>query len=54
MRAVLFEQVLRTDLRIAGAALNAFQIRLGGAVVLCTARVARWRGLLLRMGNRRA
>jgi len=51
MRAIMFEQTVRTDLMLHALALNALYIALGVAVFLYTVHVARKRGLLLQMGE---
>jgi ABC-2 type transport system permease protein len=51
MRAILFDQVVRTDLLLAAAALNALYLALGVAIFLYTIHLARKRGLLLQIGE---
>lgn len=51
MRAVMFEHVFRLDLLANAAILNLVYIGVGAAVFLLSFRVARERGLLLRVGE---
>jgi ABC-2 type transport system permease protein len=51
MRAILFDETVRTDLLLNALALNALYIALGVAVFLYSVHVARKRGLLLQMGE---
>ena len=51
MRAVLFEQVFRTDLLIKALALNALYLTAGMAAFLAYFRIARIRGQLLHIGE---
>ena len=51
MRAILFDETVRTDLMRNALALNALYIGLGVAAFLYSVHVARKRGLLLQMGE---
>lgn len=51
MRAVLFENVFRTDLMVRALALNALYLTIGGIAFLVFFRIVRRRGLLLQMGE---
>jgi ABC-2 type transport system permease protein len=51
MRAVMFEHTVRLDLLLNALALNLVYMAVGVAVFLATFRVARNRGLLLRVGE---
>lgn len=51
MRALLFEQVFRTDLFVHAVALNAVYLGIGIAVFLGVFRAARRRGLLVNVGE---
>ncbi len=51
MRAVMFDQVFRSDLFVGALALNTLYLVAGGATFLAFFRVVRRRGLLLQMGE---